>query len=59
MVDITKCNNTKCIMKQYCYRFMAQSGAYQSYGIFFPDYEMQHDKMIVSCEHYMRANNVK
>jgi len=38
MPDITMCRNTKCILKEKCYRFKAKPNPHrQSYSSFTPD----------------------
>jgi len=34
MADIAKCNDSLCPSKDYCHRFTAPAGMYQSYGEF-------------------------
>lgn len=34
MADISKCNDIHCPSKEYCYRFTAPTGMYQSYAEF-------------------------
>jgi hypothetical protein len=34
MADIAKCNDSLCPSKDYCYRFTAIAGMYQSYAEF-------------------------
>jgi hypothetical protein len=34
MADISKCNNTKCPLKENCYRYTVKSGFWQSYADF-------------------------
>ena len=33
-LDITKCLNEQCNLKQSCYRYTAKSESYQSYALF-------------------------
>ncbi len=34
MADISKCNDALCPSKEYCYRYTAPAGIYQSWGCF-------------------------
>ena len=45
MADITKCNGTNCTKKDTCYRFLANSSAWQSY---FSEPPIKDGK----CDHY-------
>ena len=37
MPDISMCENTACLLREVCYRFMAEPSEYQSYSKFEPD----------------------
>ena len=52
MADISKCSNTKCTIKENCYRFTSQSNIRQSYGDFTQDSDGK-------CEYYMNNNKIK
>jgi len=34
MADISKCNDSLCPSKEYCHRFTAPAGIYQTWGCF-------------------------
>ena len=48
MIDITKCENEVCPLKETCYRYISEPDEIQTYAMFEPVYG--------KCEHYMEWN---
>lgn len=45
MPDISKCNNHKCTLSNFCYRYLCEPSKYQLYGDFSQDENGE-------CEYY-------
>lgn len=43
MVDISMCRNDKCLLKDTCYRYLAEPSGYQSYIIIDKNVETEDD----------------
>jgi len=47
MPDISMCNNSKCPLREDCYRFKAKPGYYQTYA----DFEYDEEE---GCDYFMK-----
>lgn len=56
MVDITKCANKKCKIKNLCYRFTANDGYWQSYANFNNDKPIKDKKECKEFYPYKKEN---
>jgi len=51
MADITKCNNTKCKIKDECYRYTCKGSDWQSYQ----NFEPKETDGKIGCEFFMES----